>query len=124
MKADIAFERYLSRLGSEGSFFTSVIVEGEVLFGIERLPRGRRRKNLTQAFRQVLNGIREILPITREIGSLYSKVKSELWVQGKPMGENDLWLAATAVTHGLILVTEDGFFRNVEKLVVEDWAMA
>ncbi|MBN4003760.1 PIN domain-containing protein [Nostoc sp. LPT] len=40
------------------------------------------------------------------------------------IGENDLWIAATALRHSLILVTSDSDFqrmRQVRKFPVESW---
>jgi len=124
MRADAALERYLLRVGGEGSLFTSVVVEGEVRFGIGRLPDGRRKKLLTRALDEILAHLGDVLPIHREAASRYAQLKGDLWKRGKPMGENDLWLAAAAVAQDLVLVTNDGSFRNVKGLIVENWLEA
>jgi tRNA(fMet)-specific endonuclease VapC len=41
--------------------------------------------------------------------------------EGRPIPENDLWIAATASEHGLVLVTRDEHFDRVEGLLVERW---
>jgi hypothetical protein len=44
------------------------------------------------------------------------------WNQGKPMPNTDLFIAATALVHGLTLVTHNTrHFQNVPHLAVEDW---
>ncbi|HEV8045487.1 MAG TPA: PIN domain-containing protein [Rubrobacter sp.] len=40
---------------------------------------------------------------------------------GRPIPENDIWIAATALQHGLVLVTRDSHFEHVEGLRVERW---
>lgn len=37
------------------------------------------------------------------------------------MDENDLWIAATALVLGAVLVTRDSDFRNITGLSVENW---
>jgi predicted nucleic acid-binding protein len=41
--------------------------------------------------------------------------------KGRPLPENDIWIAATAVHHGIVLVTRDHHFQEVEDLQIEDW---
>lgn len=41
--------------------------------------------------------------------------------KGKPIPENDVWIAACALQHDLILVTRDGHFEYVEGLRFESW---
>jgi tRNA(fMet)-specific endonuclease VapC len=45
-----------------------------------------------------------------------------LLVKGRPIPEKDLWIAATAVQHGLTLVSSDGqHFADIEELSLESW---
>jgi predicted nucleic acid-binding protein len=41
---------------------------------------------------------------------------------GLVLDENDLWIAATALVLGAVLVTRDLDFQAIECLVVESWA--
>ena len=52
---------------------------------------------------------------------LYGKIKSLLRSKGSPIPENDIWIAALAQQHKLILVTRDNHFNNIEALLVENW---
>jgi predicted nucleic acid-binding protein len=36
------------------------------------------------------------------------------------MGENDLWIASTALAHNLMLVTSDATFGNIKTLLIEN----
>jgi tRNA(fMet)-specific endonuclease VapC len=52
----------------------------------------------------------------------YASIRHELQTRGTPIGPNDLLIAAHARSLGLTLVTEnDGEFRRVRDLTVENW---
>ena len=121
MKRQETFEQYLAALPPDDALLTSVVVEGEIRFGIARLPHGRRKKGLGEAFLQILASLDGILAITRPIANRYAELKFDLWRRGRPMGENDLWIAATASAHRLTVVTSDAIFKNIRGLPVEHW---
>jgi len=121
MKAHPALERYLSGLEAGCLIYMTVVVEGEVRFGIERLAEGRKRRTLSSALDKILDDLDGVLAVSRDTARAYSTLKADLWKRGRPMSENDLWIAATAIEHRLVLVTNDGFFRQVPQLAVEDW---
>jgi len=41
--------------------------------------------------------------------------------KGKPIPENDIWIAAIAIQQNLSLVTFDKHFSDVEDLQLETW---
>jgi predicted nucleic acid-binding protein len=41
---------------------------------------------------------------------------------GRPIDTNDIWIAAVALVHGLVLVTSDEHFRYIPDLSIEDWS--
>lgn len=101
---------------------TSVIVRGEALFGVERMPVGQRRAAVEQSVRQLLASLdAESVPVDAAVR--YAQTKRAREQQGLPMDENDLWIAATALVLGAVLVTRDGDFRNLPDLLVEDWTV-
>ncbi len=51
----------------------------------------------------------------------YGNIKDRLRQKGQPIPENDIWIAAIALQHDLILATRDAHFRNVESLNIEMW---
>jgi tRNA(fMet)-specific endonuclease VapC len=118
------FASYLARIEEQGLLLTSVTVEGEIYFGISRLPRGKRRNNLAGVAAQVIKQLHDVLPITRAVAARYAEVKADLFARGKPMGENDLWIASTALAHNLTLVTSNATFGNIKTLLIEDWSRA
>ena len=103
--------------------FTCPIVRGEILFGIEVLPIGRRRRSLENQANNLFAGL-ICDPIPQEAGDFYARIKREAQKLGKSLDECDLWIAATALALEAILVTSDSGFHRVQGLLglrLEDW---
>ena len=102
--------------------FTCAIVRGEILFGIQRLPIGRRRQVLEQQAINFFEGL-PCLAIPKEAADYYAPMKNYAEQQGTPLSENDLWIAATAMVLDAILVTADSDFQRIAGfgLQLEDW---
>ncbi len=102
--------------------FTCAIVKGEILFGIQRLPIGRRRRVLEN---QAIHLFEELpcLAVPNEAADYYAPMKKYAEQQGTPLSENDLWIAATAMALDAILVTADSDFQRIAGfgLKLEDW---
>jgi len=64
----------------------------------------------------------DTLPVDCFIAETFGMIKSNLESQGTPLDDFDLVLAATALTHNLILVTNnEKHFQRVDGLTVENW---
>jgi tRNA(fMet)-specific endonuclease VapC len=121
MACEPSFARYLEGLAPDQGLLTSVVVEGEIRFGIARLAAGRRKSTLASALGRVLPTLKSILVVNRSTAQTYAALKHSMEHTGLPMGENDLWIAATAVEHAVVLVTRDQHFQMIPGLQVEDW---
>jgi tRNA(fMet)-specific endonuclease VapC len=62
-------------------------------------------------------------PITEAASDFYSKIKLTRQQKGLTLDENDLWIAATALAIGAILISRDNDFQYIEGLKVEDWTL-
>ena len=51
----------------------------------------------------------------------YGIIKKYLRSTGRPLPENDIWLAALARQYGLVLMTRDKHFQEIERLNVSSW---
>jgi len=51
----------------------------------------------------------------------YGRIKNDLRAKGRPIPENDIWIAAVAQQHGLTLVSRDAHFHQVDALSLEVW---
>ena len=109
----------------EDYVFTCTIVRGEILFGIERLPTGRRRHSLENQAVNLFAGL-PCLPVPEEAADYYAQMKRQAEQQGTPLSDNDLWIAATALALDAILVTSDSDFDRVLGVLglqLENWAV-
>jgi len=61
------------------------------------------------------------LNITRETADHYSVIRLVLKQKGRPIPENDIWIAATCMEQKMPLVTGDAHFDNVDDLKVIKW---
>jgi tRNA(fMet)-specific endonuclease VapC len=104
----------------QGSVVTSVIVKGEIRYGLDILPLGKRRTDLEAKAASVLATL-TAEPVTETVARHYAATRSALEKQGLVLGDNDFWIAATALSLGAILITRDQNFRHVPGLIVEDW---
>lgn len=96
------------------------VVRGEVRYGIERLPQGRRRQELEANATRVFIII-PCEPVPAAAGDHYAMVKVNRQRHGLTLDENDLWIAATALALSATLVTRDTDFQQIAGLMVEDW---
>ena len=113
------------RLGSlaESDYpFICPIVKGEILFGIFRLPTGKRRRDLQQKANEVFSVV-PCDPMPENVEETYAHIKVATEQQGTPLDECDLWIAATALVLDAILVTSDSDFQRIagRRLRMEDW---
>lgn len=94
-----------------------VIVLGEYRYGLQRSRHRRRLEAL------VVSLVREsdVVEVDEGTTLAYATVRDRLRAAGRPIPENDVWIAALCLQHGLELVTRDGDFRHVEGLRVRPW---
>lgn len=117
MRADPRIERWMDALDQRDRIVTCAIVRGEVLFGIQRLPDGRRRSELAAAAHQFLAAFR-CEPVPPRAADIYASVKLSRQQRGLALDENDLWVAATALALGATLVSRDRDFSGIDGLAV------
>jgi tRNA(fMet)-specific endonuclease VapC len=78
------------------------------------------KENLEKLYRFL--DIVRVVPFDLECSKIFGTIKSKLRKLGKPTGEMDALIAATAMAHKGILVTGNRkHFENIERLKVEIW---
>lgn len=120
MRKHPRIEARLAALGPDDTVITCAIVRGEILYGIERLPEGRRRSDIAKQAETLFESI-SCEPIPPTAGDAYARIKHAQQQKGLALDENDLWIAATASAIGATLVTRDRDFASVDELATADW---
>jgi predicted nucleic acid-binding protein len=120
MREHAQVEARIQALGPTDKVITCPIVRGEVLYGIERLPEGKRRAELGKKAESLFGRI-PCEPIPEGAGNAYAKIKRTREKKGFTLDENDLWIAAMATATGATLVTRDSDFSSIDGLTTADW---
>jgi tRNA(fMet)-specific endonuclease VapC len=111
-----------ARLSLQPTALTCAIVRGEIRYGLARLPAGKRRTDLETKANTVFAAL-AIEAVTAVAADRYGSIRSSLEANGFNLSDNDLWIAATALSLGAVLVSNDQAFRHVPGLSVEDWTV-
>jgi len=107
----------LSRLVETESVFLPSIALGELYFGAFKS--AHPDDNAERIDR--LAASTAILYCDGTTALYYGRIKTTLRAKGRPIPENDIWIAAIAQQHGLTVVSRDLHFREIERLPVEEW---
>ena len=62
-----------------------------------------------------------IISCDSETAKCYGQIKNTLKTKGRPIPENDIWIAAIAQQHQLTLVSRDGHLNEVDSIELEVW---
>ena len=104
---------------ASGSVITSVIVLGELHFGLALKRQLDRAGGLLHAFARVV----AVHPLPAEAAEHYGDIRAALQKAGRSIGHNDTWIAAHARCEQLTLVTNNvEEFSRVPGLRIENWA--
>ena len=98
-----------------GSLFVPIIVLGELRFGALKSVKAEENLRRIEGFAAESN----LLVCDEEAARHYGEIKDDLRRKGRPVPENDVWIAATALRRGLALVTRDSHFEHVAGLRIE-----
>jgi tRNA(fMet)-specific endonuclease VapC len=108
--------RRIAKLG-EDNICTSIIVAAELRYGCAKSG----SKQLLKAVEDLLGEI-DILPFEVPADTEYGGIRVELEAAGKPIGGNDMLIAAHAYATGATIVTANADeFSRVRGLRVENW---
>lgn len=104
-------------LGSFRRIYLPVTVLGELLFGAACSGKAIQNRELVQDFADSCM----LLPVNEEVALRYAELKWKLRKSGKPIPDNDLWIAALCIESGLPLITRDEHFTHLPDLRTIRW---
>jgi toxin FitB len=102
----------------------SVLTLAEIRFGVELLPPSKRRTQLEEWLDRDLPAWfgGRVLPVDRPIADRWGVLRAQAQMKGRPLSIIDGLLGATAVEHGLTIVSRNmGDFVAVGLAVVNPW---
>ena len=110
-------ESIQARLSESDRVFLPSIVLGELYFGAYK------SAHSDENIRRIdeLAAASSVLACDAITAIYYGRIKKNLWDKGKPLPENDIWIAAIAQQQGLTVVSRDQHFKEIENLPVEVW---
>jgi tRNA(fMet)-specific endonuclease VapC len=92
---------------------------GELAFGVCKAP-PEHRERLLQRTQEMIARFHSILDVTHTVAETYGTIVAQV-SPGYHIGQNDYWIAAIALTHNLVLITNDPDFDRVPDLRKENW---
>jgi tRNA(fMet)-specific endonuclease VapC len=96
----------------------SSITLSELIYGAEKSPNVDKNLESIEEFISHL----DVLPYDAKASQHYGQIKAALERKGEIIGENDIHIAAHAISHGLTLVTNNlREFQRVANLALENW---
>ena len=107
----------LEHVKASDELFVPAVVLGELRYGARKSAQIQANLERIRSFEAVAS----ILPVNATTAEHYGIIKEALRTKGRPLPENDIWIAAVAVQHGLPVVSRDEHFREVEGLEFVRW---
>ena len=112
------------RKSRKSPLFVTTIIVAEILFGIELLPRGKRRDQMVAqaeaAFAEDFAG--QVLPFDEDAARAFPEIAVRRRAQGRPIADLDAQIAAIAHSRHAILATRNtGDFEDCGLRLVNPW---
>jgi len=105
------------RLRQAVEVFLSSIVLGELYYGAERSIRVDENIQRINEFASTM----VVIGCNQETARQYGQIKNALRAKGRPIPENDIWIAAQAQQHQVTLVARDDHFQEIDAISLERW---
>ena len=102
---------------SSSELFISSTAIGELFYG------ALNSNKIDDNIQRLVDFVRDTVsvPCDDDTAQIYGEIKTSLRKKGRPIPDNDIWIAASAMQHSLSLVTRDEHFVNVDRLNVVRW---
>ena len=106
-------------------YFLTAVSVGEILFGISRLPFGKRKENLENTWIAMLDHdfVGSVLPFDSVSAGYFGELASKRQCIGRPVGVADTQIAAICQRHAAVLVTRNTKdFDSLEIELQDPWS--
>ena len=107
----------LARLATAPEVFVPAIVIGELYYGALRSKKSE--DNLARI--EEFAASAALIGCDAETARHYGAIKDHLRSRGRPIPENDIWIAAGARQHNLAVISRDLHFKEIPELAAEEW---
>lgn len=98
------------------AIYVNPIILGELRAGFQR---GRHREKNEEILAQFLASPRvSVVAVDEDTAERYAVILNRLRAAGTPIPTNDIWIAASAMQHGLTVVTTDAHYLEVQQIIV------
>ncbi len=98
--------------------FISSITVAELYYGVYNSTRVNDNLKLTNELISEMN----ILNCDPKSGEQFGKIKADMKNRGQMLNDSDLFIAATAISNNLVLVTNnEKHFQRIENLSIQNW---
>lgn len=113
-----SLDEKIEEVGLENCFVSEITI-AELKFGAENSLHVERNRKVVVDFQSKI----QTIPIFNAL-DFYAKEKSRLRKLGITVDEFDLLIGATAITNGLIMVTNNiNHFKVIDRIEIEDWTI-
>jgi toxin FitB len=115
---------WLSRASENGELYVTTITMAEILYGIELLPRGKRRDKMQVEAQAVFaeDFLGRILPFDEEAARAFAQIAADRRSRGRPIAELDAQIAAIARCRNATLATRNtADFENCGIRLTNPW---
>jgi tRNA(fMet)-specific endonuclease VapC len=95
--------------------YLNPIVLGELRAGFGAGERARKNEAYLRRF--LASPRVAVLAIDEETSERYASIMNSLWTAATPVPTNDIWIAASAMQHGLAVLTTDAHFQKIPQIL-------